>query len=89
MGHLALLALLDLEDSPDHLASLERMDLMEILGREVHLAQQGVQGYLACLVQRALLAEKEIKEELVFLDYLALRAILERGDLVVHQACQE
>ena len=62
---------------------------LALLETGVHLAQQGVQDYLACLVLRVLLGEKEIKEELVFLDYLALRAILERGDLEVHQACQE
>ena len=89
MEHQALSDHRDLVDSQDHLDSLEQTDLMGLLEREVHQALQGVQAYLACLVQRVLLVKKETRGVRVSLDCLVSLAIPAREVLGVHQVCQE
>ena len=89
MAHQALLALRVRVDFRDHLASLEQMDLMGHLEREVRQAPQGVLDCLASLDLRDLLVKKETRVVQVFLDYLVLLAIRAREVLGAPQVCQE
>ena len=89
MEHQALLVLRVRVDFRDHLASLEQMDLMGHLEREVRQAPQGVLDCLASLDLRDLLVKKETRVVQVFLDYLVLLVIRAREVLGAPQVCQE